>query len=182
METKSEKRGVLRLIGKRIASITSQDIIVEIEGKAVEPSLPQHVHDHDHHESEHDRIERFIFVDHEVASTFYERHEVMSFYDEESQEIKPMTKIKGSFDKERIANDGVEVAEYVIETDEAMDIYIQHKIKHEYSGDAIYREPVDGKISLTLTSTLIGTTRISAVGDTIYCEGIEIQVEEGMTS
>lgn len=173
-----EKIGTLILLGKRIIGTTTQDVVVEVDGEAVTPVQPSHIHRDEHVPGEREITNAMVSL--ETVETFYDKYEAMSYYDSEANEIKAMRKFTGKVDKTVIQNDGKEFVTFTVKTDESMDIHINHTIASEGDAYSMYKLPVNGKIVVTISSNLVGTMRISAIGETQYTEGIEVSVEGGI--
>lgn len=173
-----ERRGALTLLGKRIISTSTQDVLVEQDGEKIEPSHPQSSHTHEEESTE--RAVKNILVDYDIIDGFYDKYDAMSYYDEETQTVQPMKKIGATFDKSVISNDG-EVVTYTVKTTEPMDINITHTIASEGDSYKLYAQPVKGKIVLTFSSELVGTLKVDAIGDTVYTGPYEMTVEGGIT-
>lgn len=173
------KKGLVKLIGRRIVGVTTQEVAVEKNGEPVEIDAPQgHRHSDEEH-AEHGREESYIFMDLENVDDFFDVYSPLSYYDFETKTVHPMKAIPASLSKESIINDGKDSVKFTIKTTEPLDITVSHMIASEPDGYMIRREPVKGKISVTISSELVGTTRITTMGETVYSEPIEFKVEVG---
>lgn len=172
-----EKIGTLILLGKRIIGTTTQDAVVKVNGEAITPLQPGHIHADEEEHVHGQREMTHAMVSLETAEKFYDKYDAMSYYDAEAEEIKPMRKFTGAVNKTVIKNDGKDSVTFTVKTKEGMDIHILHTISSEGDAVATYKLPVRGKIAVTISSELVGTMRISAIGETEYTETIEVVVE-----
>ena len=98
------------------------------------------------------------------------------FYYYDGETVKPMKKIKATVDKPFIESDGLDTVVVSIKTNETMEILIQQQIGVYRDQIIIEREPIDGKIEVSINSDGIGTIRIQATGETVYTGTVEIEV------
>lgn len=100
-----------------------------------------------------------------------------SYYDERAKKVKPMQKVIAQVDKTSIENDGTDYVTYVLKTNEPMDVVIQQEIGGNRENLILPQIPDgDGYIKLEIDSNVLGTIRISAIGDTKYTDTLEVSV------